>query len=202
MSRHFERRISLAITRRLASTRITPNAMTLVSLAVGLGSAPFFLSRRPAGSSRGAHLPHPLDPRRLRRRAGPAQVPGVPSRRPCSTSGATTSCTSRCSAAWRWAGACRRTPLACWASARSRSPPRWRRHRASRGAPATPGRAAASSTPWPTATSSTSSSCSARAGGLVPGPRGHGHTDLRPAGPAPPPALAGATGAPRGAAGP
>src|SRR5439155_1324556 len=44
MSRHFERRISLAITRRLATTSATPNAMTLVSVAVGLVAAPFFLS--------------------------------------------------------------------------------------------------------------------------------------------------------------
>jgi len=43
MSRHFERRISLAITRRLATTSATPNAMTLVSVAVGLVAAPFFL---------------------------------------------------------------------------------------------------------------------------------------------------------------
>jgi phosphatidylglycerophosphate synthase len=47
MSRHFERRVSLAITRRLVSTPITPNAMTLVSLAVGLIGAPFFLSVDP-----------------------------------------------------------------------------------------------------------------------------------------------------------
>jgi phosphatidylglycerophosphate synthase len=44
MSRHVERRVSLAITRRLVTTRITPNAMTLVSLAVGLLGATFFLS--------------------------------------------------------------------------------------------------------------------------------------------------------------
>ena len=54
MSRHFERRISLAVTRRLAWTSITPNAMTLVSLAVGLSSAPFFLSARPAWQLVGA----------------------------------------------------------------------------------------------------------------------------------------------------
>src|SRR2546428_8073142 len=36
MSRHFERRISLALTRRLVTTRITPDAMTLVSVGVGL----------------------------------------------------------------------------------------------------------------------------------------------------------------------
>ena len=47
MSRHVERRISLAITRRLVGTSITPNAMTLVSLAMGLIGAPFFLSSDP-----------------------------------------------------------------------------------------------------------------------------------------------------------
>jgi phosphatidylglycerophosphate synthase len=47
MSRHVERRVSLAITRRLVATRITPNVMTLVSLAVGLVGAPFFLSADP-----------------------------------------------------------------------------------------------------------------------------------------------------------
>ena len=54
MSRHFERRISLAVTRRLVWTPITPNAMTLVSLAVGLSSAPFFLSAQPAWQLIGA----------------------------------------------------------------------------------------------------------------------------------------------------
>jgi len=44
MSRHVERRISLAVTRRLAPTRITPNVMTLVSVGIGLGGAAFFLS--------------------------------------------------------------------------------------------------------------------------------------------------------------
>jgi len=44
MSRHFERRISLAISRRLASTRVTPNAMTLLSLGVGFAGAGLFLS--------------------------------------------------------------------------------------------------------------------------------------------------------------
>lgn len=56
MSRHVERRISLALTRRLAGTRITPNAMTLVSLGVGLLSAPFFLSAAPAFQLTGALL--------------------------------------------------------------------------------------------------------------------------------------------------
>jgi len=43
MSLHFERRISLAITRRLVGTRITPNAMTLISLGVGFTGAALFL---------------------------------------------------------------------------------------------------------------------------------------------------------------
>ena len=44
MSRHVERRISLAVTHRLAGTRMTPNAMTVVSVAVGLVGASFFLA--------------------------------------------------------------------------------------------------------------------------------------------------------------
>jgi 1L-myo-inositol 1-phosphate cytidylyltransferase / CDP-L-myo-inositol myo-inositolphosphotransferase len=56
MSRHFERRISLALTRRLAVTRITPDVMTLVSLAIGLAGAPFFLSASPAYQLTGALL--------------------------------------------------------------------------------------------------------------------------------------------------
>lgn len=56
LSRHFERRISLAISRRLAATRVTPNAMTAVSVAVGLAGASFFLSPRPAFQFAGALL--------------------------------------------------------------------------------------------------------------------------------------------------
>jgi phosphatidylglycerophosphate synthase len=56
MSRHVERRISLAISRRLASTRVTPNAMTLVSVAVGIVGAGLFLSSRPAVQLAGALL--------------------------------------------------------------------------------------------------------------------------------------------------
>jgi phosphatidylglycerophosphate synthase len=56
MSRHFERRISLALTRRLCRTRITPNAMTLISLAVGFACAPFFLSWNPVYQVVGALL--------------------------------------------------------------------------------------------------------------------------------------------------
>ncbi len=56
MSRHVERRISLALSRRLASTRVTPNAMTLVSVAVGLVGAALFLSSRPGAPLAGALL--------------------------------------------------------------------------------------------------------------------------------------------------
>ena len=56
MSRHVERPISLAISRRLASSSITPNAMTLVSVGVGLLGAPFFLSSMPVYQVTGALL--------------------------------------------------------------------------------------------------------------------------------------------------
>jgi phosphatidylglycerophosphate synthase len=56
MSRHVERRISLAVTRRLVSTSITPNAMTLISLTIGLAGAPFFLSSAPSMQLAGALL--------------------------------------------------------------------------------------------------------------------------------------------------
>lgn len=39
MARHFDRRISLAVTRRLLDTRVTPNQMTFVSVAIGLAGA-------------------------------------------------------------------------------------------------------------------------------------------------------------------
>jgi phosphatidylglycerophosphate synthase len=56
MSRHFERRLSLALTRRLAPTPVTPNAMTLTSAAIGLAGAPFFLSTWPPWQLVGALL--------------------------------------------------------------------------------------------------------------------------------------------------
>jgi phosphatidylglycerophosphate synthase len=56
MSRHFERKISLAITRRLALTRVTPDMMTLVSVGIGLLGAPFFLSESPVYQLVGALL--------------------------------------------------------------------------------------------------------------------------------------------------
>ena len=56
MSRHFERKISLAITRRLALTRVTPDIMTVVSVGIGLLGAPFFLSASPVYQLVGALL--------------------------------------------------------------------------------------------------------------------------------------------------
>lgn len=43
MSRHFDRKISLAISRRLAPTSVTPDVMTLVSVAIGVFGALFFI---------------------------------------------------------------------------------------------------------------------------------------------------------------
>src|SRR5262249_56625939 len=43
MARHVERPISLRIARHLASTAITPNQITLLSVGIGLSGALFFL---------------------------------------------------------------------------------------------------------------------------------------------------------------
>jgi phosphatidylglycerophosphate synthase len=56
MARHVERPISLAISRRLAGTPITPNQMSLISIAVGICGGPFFLSSRPLMQTIGALL--------------------------------------------------------------------------------------------------------------------------------------------------
>lgn len=56
MSRHVERRISLAVSRRLAGTSVTPNTMTLVSVGIGLAGAAFFLSTRPSMEFAGSLL--------------------------------------------------------------------------------------------------------------------------------------------------
>ncbi|HEY1887392.1 MAG TPA: CDP-alcohol phosphatidyltransferase family protein, partial [Roseiarcus sp.] len=56
MARHVERPISLAISRRLAATAITPNQMSLISIAVGICGGPFFLSSRPLMQTIGALL--------------------------------------------------------------------------------------------------------------------------------------------------
>jgi len=56
MSRHFERRLSLALTRRLVRTPVTPNMITLFSVAIGLLGAPFFLASAPGFQLAGALL--------------------------------------------------------------------------------------------------------------------------------------------------
>ena len=56
MARHVERPISLFISRRLAPTSITPNQMSLISIAVGICGGPFFLSSRPLMQTIGALL--------------------------------------------------------------------------------------------------------------------------------------------------
>jgi phosphatidylglycerophosphate synthase len=56
MARHVERPISLAISRHLAATAITPNQMSLISIAVGICGGPFFLSSRPLMQTIGALL--------------------------------------------------------------------------------------------------------------------------------------------------
>jgi phosphatidylglycerophosphate synthase len=56
MARHVERPISLAISRHLAATGVTPNQMTLISMAVGLAGAPFFLSAQIPWQTAGALL--------------------------------------------------------------------------------------------------------------------------------------------------
>lgn len=56
MARHVERPISLAISRLLASTPVTPNQITLISVAIGLAGAPFFLSASAPRQTAGALL--------------------------------------------------------------------------------------------------------------------------------------------------
>lgn len=56
MSRHFERKISMAVTRQLVDTSVTPNMMTVVSVAIGLAGAACFLSPAPAWQLTGALL--------------------------------------------------------------------------------------------------------------------------------------------------
>lgn len=56
MARHVERPISIAISRWLAETPVTPNQMTVVSGAIGVAGAPFFLSPSPLWQAVGALL--------------------------------------------------------------------------------------------------------------------------------------------------
>lgn len=55
MARHFDRHISLAVSRQLLETAITPNMMTIFSTLLGLIGAAFFL-----GASRAAYVPGSL----------------------------------------------------------------------------------------------------------------------------------------------
>jgi len=54
MERNIERPVSRLLSRRLAKTALTPNQMTLISAAVGLAAAPFFLSASPLLQTAGA----------------------------------------------------------------------------------------------------------------------------------------------------
>jgi phosphatidylglycerophosphate synthase len=56
MARHVERPISLRIVRHLAATAATPNQITLLSVAIGLCGAPFFLSSQALWQTAGALL--------------------------------------------------------------------------------------------------------------------------------------------------
>ena len=56
LTRLISRKISLAVTRRLAPTRVTPNAMTFVSVALGLAGAWCFLSPEPTRQAAGGLL--------------------------------------------------------------------------------------------------------------------------------------------------
>ena len=55
MARHFDRHISLAVSRQLLETSVTPNTMTIFSTLLGLLGAAFFL-----GASRSAYVPGAL----------------------------------------------------------------------------------------------------------------------------------------------
>lgn len=56
MARHVERPMSIALSRHLAGTAITPNQMTILSVLVGLVGAPFFLVSAPFWQTAGALL--------------------------------------------------------------------------------------------------------------------------------------------------
>jgi len=56
MARHFDRHISLQISRRLAPTSVAPSQITWLSIAIGLCGAPFFLSAHWSWQTLGALL--------------------------------------------------------------------------------------------------------------------------------------------------
>jgi phosphatidylglycerophosphate synthase len=56
MAKHVERPISIALSRWLAETPVTPNQITVISGAIGVAAAPFFLSLSPLWQTIGALL--------------------------------------------------------------------------------------------------------------------------------------------------
>jgi phosphatidylglycerophosphate synthase len=56
LSRAFERKLSLPISRRLSATRVTPNGVTVVSAAIGLLGCLFFLAQGALAQTAGALL--------------------------------------------------------------------------------------------------------------------------------------------------
>jgi phosphatidylglycerophosphate synthase len=56
LSRTLERKLSLAISRRLSATRVTPNGVTVVSAAIGLLGCLFFLAEGALAQTAGALL--------------------------------------------------------------------------------------------------------------------------------------------------
>lgn len=56
MARHFDRHLSLLVSRALLETRVTPNAMTILSTLIGLGGAALFLRPERAAAVGGSLL--------------------------------------------------------------------------------------------------------------------------------------------------
>ena len=82
MSRHFERKISLAVSRRLAGdARHAQRDDARLGRDRARGRARSSCPRARPSRTAAPALPAPLDPRRLRRRARAAEVPGVALRR-------------------------------------------------------------------------------------------------------------------------
>ena len=131
---HVERPISLQISRRLAGTAITPNQMSLISIAVGICGGPFFLSSRPLMQTIGAllFLAHSIldgcDGELARLKFQQSRWGGV-----LDFWGDDVG-TLSFRAAWASAGAWPRAPLGRWRSARERCSGRWARPVSSTGA--------------------------------------------------------------------
>jgi hypothetical protein len=110
MARNVERPMSLRIVRRLASTGVTPNQMTLLSVGIGLCGAPFFLSPYWLWQTVGAllFLAHSIldgcDGELARLKFQESRFGGI------IDYWGDKSSTSRCSRAWLSAGACLSQP--------------------------------------------------------------------------------------------